>query len=80
LDKSIAAISFLLSNFHCSGHLIVFIPPLEKGGGGDFEVGKIPLDSPEGVKKFSWLQIAGLETTFRGLPRFGSQMAIRLAS
>jgi hypothetical protein len=32
------------------------------------------------VKKFYWFQIAGLGATFHGLPRFGSQMAIRLAS
>jgi hypothetical protein len=36
--------------------------------------------TPENDENFPWLQIAGLETTFHGLPRFGSQMAIRLAS
>jgi hypothetical protein len=28
------------------GHIIVYFPPLEKGGGGDLKAGKIPLNPP----------------------------------
>ena len=38
------------------------------------------LSLPEAVKKFCGFQIAGLETTSLGLPRFGSQVAMSAGS